>query len=67
MKKTQEKMIAWRKKSPAELQKELREKQHALTKHRIGISFQKEKNTSLVDASRKDIARIATILHEEQS
>ncbi len=65
MKKTMQLMSELRKKSHADLVKDLKKHQDELVLLKVRLSLQKEKNNSLVRKARVAIARIETVLHEE--
>ncbi len=65
MQKHQQQLTELRKKSRSSLFQERRVQQDQLTKLRIAVSLQKEKNVSQIKLLRKSIARLETVLHEE--
>lgn len=67
MKKNQNQVAEWRKKSKESLITERKELQAELIKTRVSLSLQKEKNSSLVKKLRRSIARIETIIREGHS
>lgn len=66
MKKIQQQLAEWRKKSASELTSEIRHAEEELARLRINVSLQKEKKTSSIRVARKTIARLATIEQEKQ-
>ena len=56
-----------RKKSTAELQKILRQKREDLRKHRFNLASGKIKNVREIRKTKKDIARILTIINEQRT
>lgn len=64
MKKNIESMIELRKKTMPDLQKEVAKLSDNLTLFKVRFSLQKEKNSSVLRQTRKNIARIMTVLNE---
>ena len=64
MKKSIEHMAGLRKKTAPDLQKEVAKLNDDLTRLKVRFSLQKEKNSSVIRVTRKNIARIMTVLNE---
>lgn len=66
MKKIQAKVNAWRQKSLNELTKEVKKLEDQLSKAKVNLSLQKEKDFSVVTKTRHDIARLKTLINEKR-
>lgn len=53
--------------SVSDLRREIVEKRALVSKMRLGIAIQKEKDTSRYQREKKELARLLTVLHEKEA
>ncbi|PIQ75914.1 50S ribosomal protein L29 [Candidatus Peregrinibacteria bacterium CG10_big_fil_rev_8_21_14_0_10_49_24] len=60
-------IIELRKMQPADLRKEIREQEVAVTKLRLGVELRKEKDSAKYKREKVQLARMKTVLTEKQT